>query len=47
MKVYKNIKLYDENLEDIDLSITKLLEEKDKEKEAGALPEEGAGLTIL
>jgi DNA-directed RNA polymerase subunit beta' len=47
MKVYKNIKLYDENLEDIDLSITKLLEEKDKEKEIGALPEEGAGLTIL
>jgi DNA-directed RNA polymerase subunit beta' len=48
MKQYKNIKLYDENLEDLDLSISRLLEEKDKEKEPGApVPQEDAGLTIL
>ncbi|MBN2532629.1 MAG: DNA-directed RNA polymerase subunit beta' [Spirochaetales bacterium] len=47
MKLYKNVKLFDENMEDIDVSITKIIEEKGKEKEIGAPPEENAGLTIL
>jgi DNA-directed RNA polymerase subunit beta' len=47
MKIYKNIKLFDENMEDIDISVNKILEEKDKEKELGSLSEESTGLTIL
>ncbi|MBN1699498.1 MAG: DNA-directed RNA polymerase subunit beta' [Spirochaetales bacterium] len=47
MKIYKNVKLFDENMEDIDISVNKILEEKSKEKELGALSEESTGLTIL
>ncbi|MBN2442029.1 MAG: DNA-directed RNA polymerase subunit beta' [Spirochaetales bacterium] len=47
MRIYKNIKLFDENMRDIDESISKIIEEKGTEKEIGALPEESPGLTIL
>jgi DNA-directed RNA polymerase subunit beta' len=30
MKYYKNIKLYDENMEDLDISVSKIMEEKNK-----------------
>ncbi len=40
MSAYKNIKLFDENMEDLDVSVNKVLEEKKKEKELEAvLPE--------
>jgi DNA-directed RNA polymerase subunit beta' len=47
MKLYKNVKLFDENMKDIDVSINKIMEEKSKEKEIGTPPEESTGLTIL
>jgi DNA-directed RNA polymerase subunit beta' len=47
MRLYKNIKLFDENMRDIDESISRIIEEKGTEKEVGALPEESPGLTIL
>jgi DNA-directed RNA polymerase subunit beta' len=47
MKLYKNVKLFNENMEDIDISVNKILEEKNKEKELGTLSEESTGLTIL
>ena len=30
MKYYKNIKLYDENMEDLDISLSKIMEEKSR-----------------
>lgn len=47
MSVYKNIKLFNENMEDLDLSINRIIEEKHKKKEESTLAEENAGLTIL
>ncbi len=37
---YNQIKLYDENMEDLDLEVTRLLEEKRREKEAQAVLQE-------
>jgi DNA-directed RNA polymerase subunit beta' len=47
MRYYKSMKLFDENMEDIDVSIAKIIEEKAKEKEAAPPVSENAGLTIL
>ncbi|MBN1412020.1 MAG: DNA-directed RNA polymerase subunit beta' [Spirochaetales bacterium] len=47
MKYYKNMKLFDENMEDLDVSINRILEEKNKELETAAPANENAGLTIL
>jgi DNA-directed RNA polymerase subunit beta' len=40
MRQYRNIKLYDEHMEDLDVSISRILEEKKKEEERGNIPEE-------
>ncbi|MBN1620960.1 MAG: DNA-directed RNA polymerase subunit beta' [Endomicrobiales bacterium] len=47
MKVYQNVKIYDKNMEDIDISISKIMEDKNVGKEISVVPEENAGLTIL
>jgi len=47
MPLYKNVKLFNEKMEDIDLSINRIIEEKHKKKEENSLTEENAGLTIL
>jgi DNA-directed RNA polymerase subunit beta' len=39
MKKYREIKLYDENMEDLDISINRIIEEKRKERELKALLE--------
>jgi len=39
MKSYREIKLYDENMEDLDISVNRIIEEKKKEKELKALLE--------
>ncbi|MGA2976260.1 MAG: DNA-directed RNA polymerase subunit beta' [Spirochaetia bacterium] len=39
MKKYREIKLYDENMEDLDISINRIIEEKRKERELKALME--------
>ena len=37
MRKYREIKLYDENMEDLDISINRIIEEKRKERELKAL----------
>jgi DNA-directed RNA polymerase subunit beta' len=39
MKKYREVKLYDENMEDLDISINKIIEQKKKEREMKALLE--------
>jgi hypothetical protein len=39
MKKYREIKLFDENMEDLDISINKIIEEKRKERELKAMLE--------
>ncbi len=39
MKKYRDVKLYDENMEDLDISINRIIEEKRKERELKALLE--------
>ena len=39
MKKYREVKLYDENMEDLDISINKIIEEKRKERELQAMLE--------
>ena len=39
MRKYREIKLYDENMEDLDISINRIIEEKRKERELKALME--------
>ncbi len=39
MKKYREIKLYDENMEDLDISINRIIEEKRKERELKAMLE--------
>ena len=39
MKKYREIKLYDENMEDLDISINRIIEEKRKERELKAILE--------
>ncbi len=41
MLAYKNIKLFDENMEDLDISVNKIIEEKKKEQELKILLKEG------
>jgi hypothetical protein len=43
MKRYREVKLYDENMEDLDISINKIIEEKRKERELKALLEAERG----
>jgi DNA-directed RNA polymerase subunit beta' len=43
MKKYREVKLYDENMEDLDISINKIIEEKRKERELKALLEAERG----
>ena len=43
MKKYREIKLYDENMEDLDISINRIIEEKRKERELKALLEAETG----
>ena len=43
IKSYRDIKLYDENMEDLDVSINRILEERKKEQEREEAGEEGDG----
>ena len=43
MKKYREVKLYDENMEDLDISINRIIEEKRKERELKALLEAERG----
>ncbi|MBN2736278.1 MAG: DNA-directed RNA polymerase subunit beta' [Spirochaetales bacterium] len=47
MRYYQNVKLFDENQEDLDVSVNKILEERSKEKEIEQEAEEGTGLTLV
>ena len=40
MKKYREIKLYDENMEDLDISVNRIIEEKRKERELKAMLQE-------
>ncbi len=42
IRKYKRVKLFDENMQDLDVSINKILEEKQKENELKALLQEGS-----
>ncbi len=46
MKAYRDIKLYDENMEDLDVSINRILEERKKEQEREEAGDEGDGAEV-